>query len=122
MNNVCLILNYDQIRLNDLRIKSHLHQVSQEAAKLKETYGEKPVVELEGPSMLGCQGVFFKCPAILDANIILPQKEMQKQIRDFLYEQVNSEDKGLTACLIIHTLNKDSEKVYLSILAYYKWN
>ena len=62
--------------------------------------------------MLGCQGVFYKCPAILDSNIVLPRVEMQKQIRDFLYEQVNTEDKGLTACLIIHTLNKDAEKVY----------
>ena len=62
--------------------------------------------------MLGCQGVFFKCPAILDSNIVLPRADMQKQIRDFLYQQVNTEDKGLTACLIIHTLNKDPEKVY----------
>ena len=94
-----------------LNIENQLNQVSQEAAKLKETYGEKPVVELEGPSMLGCQGVFFRCPAILEADIVLPRAEMQKQIRDFLYEQVNTEDRGLTACLIIHTLNKDSEKV-----------
>ena len=61
--------------------------------------------------MLGCDGVFYECPMILGSNVALPKKEMQQKIRDFLYEQLNTDDRGLTACLIIHTLTKDSEKV-----------
>ena len=88
--------------------------MSENAAKLKDTYGEKQPVELEGPAMLGCEGVFYKCPAILDADTVLSRSDMQKRIRDFLYEQLNTEDRGLTACLIIHTLNKDSDKVNIT--------
>ena len=72
-------------------------------------------MELEGPSMLGCEGVFFKCPLILGPDVLLPKKEMQQRIRDFLYKQLNSDDRGLTACLIIHTLTKDSDKVLQNI-------
>ena len=35
---------------------------------------------------------------------------MRQKIKEFLYEQLNDE-KGLTAALIIQTLNKDQEKV-----------
>ncbi len=41
---------------------------------------------------------------------VLPKEEMRQRIKDFLYEQLN-EEKGLTAALIIQTLNKDQEKV-----------
>ena len=71
------------------------------------------MVELEGPSMLGCAGVYYKCPLVLGPDKVLPKKEMQQCIRDFLYQQLNTDDRGLTACLIIHTLTKDSEKVIL---------
>ena len=86
-------------------------QVQDEAIKLKNTYGEKPVVELEEPSMLACAGVHYKCPLVLGPDKALPKKEMQQCIRDFLYQQLNSDDRGLSACFIIHTLIKDSEKV-----------
>jgi len=86
----------------------------EEIAKLKETYGEKAAVELEGPSMLGCDGVFYKCPLIDDGRV-LPKNEMKQKIRDFLYAQLETEDKGLSACLIIHTLNKDADKVKLCV-------
>jgi len=86
----------------------------QEIAKLKETYGEKAAVEVEAPSMLGCDGVFYKCPLIDDGRV-LPKHEMQHKIRDFLYSQLETEDRGLSACLIIHTLNKDAEKVKVCV-------
>ena len=35
---------------------------------------------------------------------------MRQAIKDFLYSQIEAEP-GLTACLIIHTLNTDTEKV-----------
>lgn len=86
-------------------------QIQAEASKLKDTYGEKSTIELEGPSMLGCEGVYYKCPEILGPNMALPRSEMQKRIKEYLYEQLNTDDRGLTACLIIHTLNKDTERV-----------
>lgn len=41
---------------------------------------------------------------------VLPKDAMRQRIREFLLDQLNDE-KGLTAALIIHTLNKDQEKV-----------
>jgi UBX domain-containing protein 6 len=41
---------------------------------------------------------------------VLPKDQMRQRIREFLYEQLN-EEKGLTAALMIHTLNKDQDKV-----------
>lgn len=73
---------------------------------MKDTYGEKPVIELEGPS--ACSGVYFHCPLI--GPEVLPKAEMKQRIKEFLYAQLE-EEKGLTACLIIHTFAKDSEKV-----------
>jgi hypothetical protein len=45
---------------------------------------------------------------------VLPKKEIEQRIKDFLYEQLNDEEAGLTACLVIHTVNKNPEKVELS--------
>jgi UBX domain-containing protein 6 len=42
---------------------------------------------------------------------ILTREEWNKKIKEFLYEQLE-EERGLTACLIIHTCNKNREKVY----------
>ena len=42
---------------------------------------------------------------------VLPKKEIEQRIKDFLYEQLNDEEAGLTACLVIHTVNKNPEKV-----------
>jgi len=42
---------------------------------------------------------------------VLPKKEIEKLIKDFLYQQLDEEEAGLTACLVIHTVNKPAEKV-----------
>ena len=80
---------------------------------------------MDAPS--ACPGVFFHCPLIgpevdhfllligatYKPNLefqVLPKSEMKERIRQFLYAQLD-EEKGLTACLIIHTFAKDSEKV-----------
>uniref|UniRef100_A0A023EZY3 Putative ubiquitin regulatory protein n=1 Tax=Triatoma infestans TaxID=30076 RepID=A0A023EZY3_TRIIF len=57
---------------------------------------------------LAVQGVYFKCPLI--GPEILPKEEWKNKIKDFLYEQLETE-KGFTSCLMIHTLNKNREKV-----------
>ena len=43
---------------------------------------------------------------------VLPKKEIEKLIKEFLYQQLEDEEAGLTACLVIHTLNKPEEKVF----------
>ncbi|KAK3914032.1 UBX domain-containing protein 6 [Frankliniella fusca] len=65
-------------------------------------------VELEASPLLAVQGVYFRCPLISDE--ILSKDEWQAKIRDFLFENLESE-KGLTACLIIHSCNKGREKI-----------
>ncbi|BET00799.1 UBX domain-containing protein [Nesidiocoris tenuis] len=71
---------------------------------------EAPPVEKvnSNPEILAVQGVYFKCPMI--SPEVLPKDEWKEQIRNFLYEQVEME-KGLTSCLMIHTLNKNRDEV-----------
>jgi len=85
-------------------------QLSDEVKKIKDTYGEKPIIEIEAPS--GVNAILYKCPLIGDQ--VLPKDEMLKCIRTFLYSQLD-EEPGLTSCLIIRTFNKDQEKVQLAI-------
>jgi UBX domain-containing protein 6 len=47
-------------------------------------------------------GVFFSCPLVSDE--ILPKKDWKEKIKNFLYEQLDS-DPGLTSCLIIKNCN-----------------
>lgn len=51
---------------------------------------------------MACEGVFFRCPLISDE--ILPRKEWKIKIKEFLYQQLESE-RALTACLIICNCN-----------------
>ncbi|CAG0879137.1 unnamed protein product [Darwinula stevensoni] len=54
------------------------------------------------------RGVFFRCQLLGDE--VLPKEEMLVRIKEFLYEQL-AEERALTAVLIIHTLNRNEEKV-----------
>lgn len=47
-------------------------------------------------------GVFFACPLVSEE--ILPKKDWKVKIKEFLYEQLES-DPGLTSCLIIKNCN-----------------
>ena len=85
-------------------------QAASAANKLRDTYSEKPLIECE-VAPAGGSSVLYKCPLIGDQ--VLPKEEMRQAIKDFLYSQIEGEP-GLTACLIIHTLNTDSEKVGLT--------
>lgn len=58
---------------------------------------------------MACEGVFFRCSLISDE--ILPRKEWKVKIKEFLYQQLESE-RALTACLIICNCNK-REKVWI---------
>lgn len=52
---------------------------------------------------LAVQGVYFRCPLVSDE--VLPKSEWRTKIKEFLYDQLNNEDSGLSACLIIHNCN-----------------
>ena len=47
-----------------------------------------------------------------------PKEEMRQAIRNFLYAQLD-EEPGLTSCLIIHTINKDHERVRFNNFEYF---
>ncbi|CAK1589729.1 unnamed protein product [Parnassius mnemosyne] len=69
----------------------------------------KPVEnEVDVPRNYAASGVYFKCPLI--SNDILPRDEWKKNIKTFLYEQLE-EERGLTACLIIQSCNNNKEKI-----------
>lgn len=65
--------------------------------------------EVEANPLLAVRGVYFRCPIISDE--ILTRDEWKKKIRQFLYDQLNHEEAGLTACLIIHSCNTGIEKI-----------
>lgn len=47
--------------------------------------------------------VYFRCPLVSEE--VLSKQEWQGRIKEFLYEQLNFEEKGLTSCLIIVNCN-----------------
>uniref|UniRef100_A0A0C9RRU2 UBXN6 protein n=2 Tax=Endopterygota TaxID=33392 RepID=A0A0C9RRU2_9HYME len=51
---------------------------------------------------MACEGVFFRCPLISEE--ILSRKDWKIKIKEFLYQQLESE-RALTACLIICNCN-----------------
>lgn len=53
--------------------------------------------------------MYFQCPYL--SNEILSQEEWKKKIREFLYEQLQGEEAGLTACLIIQNCNTGRERI-----------
>lgn len=69
---------------------------------------ETTTEQANNKEFLAVQGVYFKCPLI--GPEILSKEEWKNKIKDFLYEQLETE-KGFTSCLMIHTLNKNREKV-----------
>ncbi|CAB3226015.1 unnamed protein product [Arctia plantaginis] len=68
---------------------------------------EKQEKEIDLPKNYAASGVYFKCPII--SNDILPRDEWKKNIKTFLYEQLEAE-RGLTACLIIQSCNNNNRE------------
>ena len=87
-------------------------QIENEIAKIKSVYGEKADVEVECPGQLAVAGVFFKCDLVGGGPGT--REEIKARIREFLYAQLE-EEKGLTAVLIIQTLNSPRERVELCV-------
>lgn len=68
---------------------------------------------------LAVSGVFYKCPMI--GPEVLPKKEIEQLIKEFLYQQLDDAEAGLTACLVIHTVNKIPEKVQQCIETLFRY-
>ncbi|XP_060536532.1 UBX domain-containing protein 6 isoform X4 [Cylas formicarius] len=64
--------------------------------------------QLETSSHLAVKGVYFKCPLVSDE--VLPKEEWKVKIKEFLFEALE-EERGITACLIIHSCNYSRTKV-----------
>lgn len=80
----------------------------------------KPLeTNLEASPHLAVKGVYFRCPLISDE--ILSKEEWKIKIKNFLFEQLE-EERGLTACLIIHSCNYNRTKVYSKNLIIGKHN
>lgn len=97
------------------REKQEEQLVAQQQARSQESPSldrKEPVVKtLEAAPILAASGVYFKCPLI--GEDIISQEEWMVKIREFLYASLEEETEvGLTACLIIKSLNPSREKVY----------
>jgi len=88
-------------------------KIDEEIAKIKSVYGEKEEIEVEAPQHLAVSGVFFKCDLI--GGEPGPRDVIKQRIREFLFNQLESEDKCLTAVLIIHTCNSPRDRVELCV-------
>lgn len=62
--------------------------------------------------VLAVNGVYFKCPMV--GPEILSKEEWRTKIKEFLYAQIEYE-RGLTAALMIHNLNKNREKISICV-------
>lgn len=90
------------------QVKKELENEKACSSKSTPELKEKIDPETEVSKHFAATGVFFKCPLI--SNDILPRDEWKRNIKTFLYEQLEVE-RGLTACLIIHSCNNNREKV-----------
>lgn len=97
------------------QVKSEIEaekEAARKAAALADTYSAPREVNLEHAPVLAVSGVYFKCP--MAGPEVLPKKEMDAYIEEFLLGQL-AEEPELTTALMIHTLNKDPEKVKTGI-------
>lgn len=69
-------------------------------------------VEVELDSAPVLSHIFYTCPDI--GLAVLPKTEMDAYIEEFLLKQI-VEEPEMTSALMIHTLNKDKEKVKICI-------
>ncbi|OWR45106.1 putative UBX domain-containing protein 1 [Danaus plexippus plexippus] len=89
-------------------LENEVASSSKEPIQVKETTEGN----VDIPKNLAASGVYFKCPII--SNDILSRDEWKKNIKTFLYEQLE-EERGLTACLIIQSCNSNREKVDICV-------
>ncbi|CAH0551654.1 unnamed protein product [Brassicogethes aeneus] len=92
------------------KVRKELENEKKNAAKTDEFVPQKrpEETEIEASPHLAVKGVYFKCPLVSEA--VLSKEDWKVKIQEFLFEQLE-EEKGLTACLIIHSCNYNRAKV-----------
>lgn len=73
-----------------------------------ERKSEERDTDVEVSPNLAVQGVYYRCTLVSDE--VLTKEEWKIKIKQFLYEQLE-EERGLTACLMIHSCNYNKTKV-----------
>ena len=84
----------------------------EEATRRAEAYAGPKEVNLDSSPVVAVNGVWFCCPMI--GPEVLPRKEMEAHIHEFLLSQL-AEEPEITSSIMIHTLNKDQEKIRVCI-------
>lgn len=92
----------------ELELERKAQQSSQETENTQLALREKTDTIVD-PSIFAVTDVFFRCPYLSEE--ILLRDEWKGKIREFLYEQLNGEEAGLTSCLIIQNCNTGKEKI-----------
>lgn len=85
----------------ELQAEQELKQRQAQGENASKT--DSPASSSASPQSANCPGVFFRCPLVSEE--VLSKHEWQGRIKEFLYEQMNYEEKGLTSCLIIVNCN-----------------
>lgn len=104
------------------QVRKELEAEKKESLKNETSMQMKPIEQsFEASPVLAVNGVYFRCPIISDE--VLTKEEWKNKIKEFLFEQLE-EERGLTACLIIHSCNYNRTKVSdcVSILCKYLEN
>lgn len=70
---------------------------------------EKAENTVKDNSLLAVTNIYYRCPYLSDE--ILSQDEWNVKIKEFLYEQLKGEDKGLISCLIIQNCNSKKNRI-----------
>ncbi|XP_014257412.1 UBX domain-containing protein 6-like [Cimex lectularius] len=76
--------------------------------KMEADLGTGAIVDDKLPELLAVLGVYYRCPFI--GPEVLSKAEWKEKIKSYLEEQLKV-DQALASCLMIHTLNKNREKV-----------
>ncbi|ELU02693.1 hypothetical protein CAPTEDRAFT_174430 [Capitella teleta] len=101
----------DEPSKSAIQVKAEMDE-RKRAVALAETYSAPREVHLDHSPALAVTGVLFRCP--MTGLSLLPRKEMEAHIEEFLLCQLGEEPE-LTTALMIHTLNKDAAKVKVCI-------
>lgn len=120
------VVKKDSVEFNTslaaIRAQAKRELLAEQETKQRSAAGEKPVADKTDPSQQSnSPGVFFRCPLVSDE--VLSKHEWQGRIKEFLYEQMNYEEKGLTSCLIIVNCNvKERAEACKDIISKYAEN
>ncbi|XP_048264580.1 UBX domain-containing protein 6 isoform X1 [Bombus terrestris] len=94
------------------QVKRELEQKRRAQQNVEKDYvqsEEKAENAVKDNSLLAVTNIYYRCPYLSDE--ILSQDEWNVKIKEFLYEQLKGEDKGLISCLIIQNCNSKKNRI-----------